>query len=434
MNTFREVNVSVAPATAQADALRAAMVDEMRERGDIRTDEMAAAFHAVPRHVFAQGEPLEAAYRSDDVVIAKRDEHGIAISSVSAPQIQAMMLEQAELRRGMRVLEIGSGGYNAALIAELVGADGEVTTVDIDPDVVDRARLCLAAAAYPQVNVVLADGEDGVPDHAPYDRVIVTAGAWDLPPAWSDQLADDGLIIVPLRMRGLTRSIVFERDGEQLVSRGYQLCGFVPMQGVGANREHLVLLHGEDVGLRVDGAHQMDPDRLHEALIGPRVERWSGVHIGGFEPFDGLELWLATAVDDFGLLAAKKTAIDSGLVASSTRMGAPTAVADGTFAYRAPARPVDPDRTRFEFGVYAHGPDAEHLVDRYVDLIRTWDRDHRHGPGARIEAYPAETPDADLTEGRVIDKKHARVLISWPQATFPDPQPGHSEYHQSEKE
>lgn len=81
-------------------------------------------------------------------MITKRDEHGIPISSVSASQIQAMMLEQARLRPGMRVLEMGSGGYNSALIAELVGDEGEVVTVDIDADVVGRARACRVAAGY----------------------------------------------------------------------------------------------------------------------------------------------------------------------------------------------------------------------------------------------------------------------------------------------
>jgi len=125
--------------------------------------------------------------------------HGVSISSVSAPWLQAMMLEQAQIRPGMRVLEVGSGGYNAALIAELVGACGEVTTVDIDSDVVDRARQCLAAAGYRQVNIVLADAEGGVPDHAPCDRVIVTAETWDIPPAWPGQLAEGGRLVVPLR-------------------------------------------------------------------------------------------------------------------------------------------------------------------------------------------------------------------------------------------
>lgn len=418
MSTLREDNVSATPATTHADALREAMVDELREQGAIRTDRVADAFRTVPRHLFAPGESLETAY-ANDVVITKKDEHGIAISSVSAPQIQAMMLEQAQLGPGMRVLEIGSGGYNAALIAELVGADGEITTVDIDPEVVDRARRCLAAAGYPQVNVVWADAEGGVPDHASYDRVIVTAGAWDIPPAWCDQLADGGWLVVPLRMRGLTRSVVFERDGGYLASRDYQLCGFVPMQGIGANRERLVFLHGDEVGLRVDGGQPVDADRLRDALFAPRVERWSGVEVGGFEPFDDLDLWLGTAVADFCLLAAQKAPIDRGLVASSARMGAPTALAGGTFAYRA-SRPVNPDRSKFELGVYAHGPDAERLADQYADLIRTWDRDHRSGPGPRIEVYPATTPDADLPDGLVIEKKHTRVVISWSRRHRPD--------------
>jgi protein-L-isoaspartate(D-aspartate) O-methyltransferase len=420
VTTPRTMNVASAHETAQAAMLREELVDKLiaqcAELNAVLSSEVEAALRTVPRHLFAPGVPLKTAY-ANDTVVTKRDEHGIAISTVSAPRIQAMMLEQAQLGPGMRVLEIGSGGYNAALIAELVGTTGEITTVDIDPEVVDRARSCLVAAGYPQVNVVLADAEGGVPDHAPYDRVIVTVGAWDVPPTWSGQLAKGGQIVVPLRMRGLTRSIVFEREGGHLVSRDYQLCGFVPMQGIGANRERLVLLHGEEVGLRVDGGQQqLDEDRLREALFAPRVEAWSEVTVGGMESFDDLDLWLCTTVAEFCLLAAKKASIDSGLVASSTRMGAPTAVAGGTFAYRAAARPVSPDRSTYEFGVYAHGPDAESLADQIVDLIRTWDRDHRRGPGPRIEAHPAGTSDAQLPDGRVIDKKHTRVVISWPPA------------------
>ena len=129
------------------------------------------------------------------------------------------MLEQAGIEPGMRVLEVGSGGYNAALIQEITGANGQVTTVDIDADITDRARGCLAAAGYGGVNVVLADAEGGVPEGAPYDRSIVTAAAWDIPPAWISRLTQRGRLIVPLRMGGLTRSIAFDRDGDGLVSR-----------------------------------------------------------------------------------------------------------------------------------------------------------------------------------------------------------------------
>jgi protein-L-isoaspartate(D-aspartate) O-methyltransferase len=412
MSTLRDGNGGATDELPHAEVLREAMVSELRESGSIGSDRVADAFRTVARHLFVPGVSLEEAY-ANDAVRTKWDENGITISSVSAPWLQAMMLEQAQFAPGMRVLEIGSGGYNAALIADLVGESGQVTTVDIDPEVTDRARSCLAAAGYQQVKVVLADAESGVPDRAPYDRIIVTAGAWDIPPAWCEQLAEGGRIVVPLRMRGLTRSIVFGHDGARLVSGGYHLCGFVPMQGAGAHSERLVLLHGEEVGLRIDGGQQqVDVNVLRDALLSPRVEAWSGVMIGGREPFDDLDLWLATAVDDFCLLAAKKASIDSGLVDHSTRMGAPTAVAGGTFAYRTRARPISPNR--YEFGVYAHGTYAESLAGHVVDLIQMWDREHRFGPGPRIEAHPAATPDAELPEGRVIDKKHTRVVISWP--------------------
>lgn len=77
-----------------------------------------------------------------------------------------------------------------------------MTTIDIDEDVVDGARQGLAAAGYDNVQMVCGDGEYGYPDHAPYDRIIVTAGAWDIPPAWTDQFARDGRIVVPLRCGG----------------------------------------------------------------------------------------------------------------------------------------------------------------------------------------------------------------------------------------
>ncbi|MGH3889664.1 MAG: methyltransferase domain-containing protein [Pseudonocardiaceae bacterium] len=165
--------------SARAAQLRGRLTDELVAAGTIVSKEVEVAFRTVPRHLFAPGATLEESYAQDTVRV-KRDEHGIAISMVSAPRIQAMMLEQAGLRPGMRVLEIGSGGYHAALLAELVGADGEVTTVDIDPEVTDRARSCLTEAGYSRVNVVLADAEGGVAAHAPFDRIIVTVGAWDI--------------------------------------------------------------------------------------------------------------------------------------------------------------------------------------------------------------------------------------------------------------
>ncbi|MFC5721400.1 methyltransferase, FxLD system [Streptomyces gamaensis] len=399
--------------TATADSLRSALVAKLRQQSAIRTDRVAEAFLAVPRHVFAPEVPLEEAYALN-IVVTKRNEHGITVSSVSAPQIQAMQLEQAELRPGMHVAEIGSGGVNAALMAELVGGHGEVTTIDIDADVTDRARRFLAEAGYGRVNVVTADGEKGCAEHALYDRIVVTVGSWDVPPAWVDQLADGGRLVVPLRMRGLTRSVAFEKEDDHLVSRSAEICGFVTMQGAGEHQERLLLLHGKEIGLRFDDDWPADPDLLNGALETDRAESWTGVTIEPGEPFDTLQMWLATALDGFCLLTVDSK-LDTGLVAPQNKMACPAVVDGGSFAYLAVRKTGDePDRPTFEFGVHAFGPDAPTLAGTMADQIRAWDRDHRGGPGPRIWAFPVETPETGLPEGRVVTKRHVRIIISWP--------------------
>ncbi|NED81673.1 methyltransferase domain-containing protein, partial [Streptomyces sp. SID11233] len=195
---------------------------------------------------------------------------GVQTSSVSAPQIQAMMLEQAQVKPGMRVLEIGSGGLNAAYLAELVGPDGAVVTVDIDASVTDRASWLLEEHGYDQVRVLTADAAEPLPVEGA-DVVLVTAGAWDIAPAWIAQLKQGGRLVVPLRMRGLTRSIAFTRvageHGPYLESESARICGFVPMQGSTAHREDLLLVNGTpEIGLRFDDGLPSDPHRLNNAV------------------------------------------------------------------------------------------------------------------------------------------------------------------------
>jgi protein-L-isoaspartate(D-aspartate) O-methyltransferase len=119
-----------------------------------------------------------------------------ATTSVSAPALVAFMLQLLELEPGMRVLEVGAGsGYNAALLAEL-GCD--VTTVEIDPTLIQPARDRLSSLGYHGVLVLEGDGDLGVPDAAPFERIIATVGCNDLSPSWFDQLVRDGFMIVPL--------------------------------------------------------------------------------------------------------------------------------------------------------------------------------------------------------------------------------------------
>ncbi|MEU8251855.1 methyltransferase, FxLD system [Nonomuraea sp. NPDC048916] len=394
----------------EAAIVRAAMVRELRDQRAIRSESLAAAFTSVPRHLFTPGEPLKVAYAVDATPIVKTDGNGLTLSSVSAPHLQATMLEAAAVEPGMRVLEVGSGGYNAALLAELVGDNGRVTTVDIDPDIVERAGTFLHEAGYDHVHVVLADAEQGVPMAAPFDRIIVTAGSWDIPPAWIEQLADDGRIVVPLRLKGTTRWIAFGRDsGGGLVSRSYGLCVFVPFQGAGSHTERTVTI---DVGvvLRLDDEDlKVDAEALRRALHLPRIERWSGAV---FDMPDELALFLLTNAPNMALLYSGQEAVDQELLASSTLKGVPVLLDGDSFAYRA-ARENDDMSSGYESGVYAHGPAAENVATRYVELLRQWADKYCWRGAASIQYIPKPATPPAPSAG-VIAKRHGTVVITWP--------------------
>jgi len=400
----------------RAAELRNRLTDELIAAGHISSAAVEAAFRAVPRHLFAPGVPIEAAY-ARDIVVVKRDEHGALMSTISAPEIQALQLEQAGIRPGMRVLEIGSGGCNAALIAELTGPDGHVTTMDIDPDVADRARACLDAAGYPQVRVALGDAEDGLADGAPYDRILVTVGAWDIPPSWTRQLAEDGRIVVPLRTKGLTMSLALEREGDHLISRSQQICGFVKMQGAGAHDGHRWPLGDHKVSLAFDDGNLDDPRKLDGVLTTAPAAAWSGVTARRGELLAGLLLWLMTTLPGFCTLVVDASDGDPGLAVEPGGRWFPFATVDGdSFAYLS-FRPAGEDVV--ELGAHGYGPHAKRTAEAIAEQIRVWDRDHRNGPGPTYTIWPIGTPDEALPAGAVIDKRHTRVTVSWPHAAQP---------------
>jgi protein-L-isoaspartate(D-aspartate) O-methyltransferase len=110
-----------------------------------------------------------------------------------------------------------------------------VTTVDVDPEAIARARECLDLAGYDDVRTTCSDGEYGAPGHGPFDRIIIAAQAWDIPPAWTEQLAPGGRLVTPLLTQGVSRSWALDREDGHLVSRGTGPAGFGPMRGTGRN-------------------------------------------------------------------------------------------------------------------------------------------------------------------------------------------------------
>ncbi len=394
--------------SAEAVSLRAAMVAELRSEDAIRSEAVAAAMAAVPRHLFAPEVDLRAAYAAHGTVEAKRGPDGLLLSVMSAPHLQAVMLEQAAIEPGMRVLEVGSGGYNAALIQELVGEHGQVTTVDIDADITDRARGCLRSAGYGRVDVILADAELGIPDRGPFDRIIVTAGSWDIPPAWISQLAaGQGRLVVPLRLRGLTRSVAFELDGQDLISRDYCLARFVPMRGDGAYDEQKIQLSDGVTMQTDDPGVRLDADALSRALSSPGREFWSGA---AWDLPDELELFLTASLPGVVRLHASHEAIGQGVIAQSACSGVTAVTAGDSFAYRVSRE--NETTGGYESGVIAHGPQAAPLAESFISSLRHWALHHRRRGTATFRYLPGKTGPMPAPPSSIA-KRHGLLAISW---------------------
>ena len=396
----RTIAANVAPVTDTNDArtteLRDALTDWIRSRGTFTTAAVEAAFRTVPRHLFLPGVPLETAYGRHPVV-TQRGADGDSVSSASSPNLVATMLEQLGVHPGQNVLEIGAAtGINAALLQELVTEAGTVVTIELDPVLAAGARDHLTAAGYPKVTVLAGDGALGHPAQAPYDRITVTAEAWDIPPAWWDQLAAGGRIVVPVRLHGsgLTRSIGFDlAEPGRLVSTSAVVCGFVPMRGATEHAEQIVTL-SDAVALRVDTADQPDEGRLGAVLTQPQHTVWTGIEVRHDEPAEHLDLWLLTHTDTkFGRLSVTAQARADG-VNPALRWGGATLYAQDTIAYLT-TRELNDDT--LELGVVAHGPGDAELTSTATTLLQRWAGERPAQPAITAHrtsdiGEPARTP------------------------------------------
>jgi protein-L-isoaspartate(D-aspartate) O-methyltransferase len=198
--------------------LRNAMVERIKAKGFKFGQNVEQAMLTVPRHKFAHWLSLEQAHVLGAFPLPGTTAE--TMSTISSPDAVAVMLEPLELQAGHRVLEIGAGsGYNAALIAQIVGESGHVTTVDIEDFIVQTARVNLASTGFERVEVILGDGGLGYAPRAPYDRITATVGAWEIPLEWFDQLAPHGRIAAPLHLSGDPSDheyVVLEHEGNHL--------------------------------------------------------------------------------------------------------------------------------------------------------------------------------------------------------------------------
>ena len=332
------------------------------------------------------------------------------------------------------MLEIGTGtGYNAALIAHIVGDQGSVVTIDVVPELTSRARASLAAAGYGGVTVVCGDGAAGVPDYAPYDRIIVTAGAWDLAPQWLTQLSprrpDSAADLRPGHPAGgrgaLSRP---ETTGPAGRPADAASSGWLAPPPARSRYWHSgrnpVCMPSRSTGPR------RKRSSLYEALCGPvtaAARRF--LHAASTAELADLDLWLT--LTEPGLTRLNLMGRHEGLASLGPSTGASRGLmplgglarADGSdglgVATLAPAaraagrEPIaiviegfGPGRRLNAFG----GPPGPARLSPWHEA----DRATRRAAQLELGAYPARTPLAALGDASiVIDRPNARLTVRW---------------------
>ncbi|MCW3137537.1 MAG: protein-L-isoaspartate O-methyltransferase [Methanophagales archaeon] len=200
---------------------RKRMVDRLRRQG-VSTG-VLEAMNRVKRHLFVPPELRDQAYGDYPLPIGGGQ-------TISAPHMVAMMCEYLKLEKGDKVLEIGAGsGYHAAVIAELIGTEGRVYTVERLPLLVDFSTRNLRDAGYKNVVVVSGDGTLGLPEHAPFDKICVTCAAPSVPPPLLEQLKIGGKMVIPIGRYIQELYLVEKKNGIEKQSK----CevAFVPLIG-----------------------------------------------------------------------------------------------------------------------------------------------------------------------------------------------------------
>lgn len=195
------------------------LVDHLIERGALESDRISDAVRSVPREMFVPDERADAAYSDAPLPIGDGQ-------TISAPHMVAHMTELLDPQPDDRVLEIGAGsGYQAAILAELVE---QVITVEIVEDLAEQARKHLQR--YDNVTVIHGDGSTGYEPEAPYDKIIYTAAAPEIPDAVFTQLADGGKLVAPVG--GTHQNLhVYTKDNGELRKETYYGVRFVPLTG-----------------------------------------------------------------------------------------------------------------------------------------------------------------------------------------------------------
>lgn len=189
---------------------RLEMVEQQLRRRGIRDERVLQAMAEIPRHLFVPEAWRSSAYTDGPLPIGEEQ-------TISQPYIVALMSESLQLQGAETVLEIGTGsGYQAAVLSRLAK---QVYSIEIIPQLAETARARLAALGYTNVTVIVGDGNLGWPQASPYEAIMVTAAAPQVPPALLEQLADGGCLVLPVTVNEEEQHLVRLRKRGRKVSR-----------------------------------------------------------------------------------------------------------------------------------------------------------------------------------------------------------------------
>jgi len=268
------------------------LIDVLDERGLLTEPRVRAAFAAVPRNQFLPNVPLEDVF-ADKTIPVRLDDQGNATCSATMPSMLAFMLQELDLQPGHNLLEIGTGtGYTVALMRHLLGKTGRITSLEIERDIAEHAEDNLRRANVTGYNIVVVDGAEGYAPRAQYDRIMVTAGIWDMPTPWIRQLKPDGRIVAPVWIDGLQVAAAFTLDEDgTLYSDTMTPSTFVYIRGVAAGPQVSKRIGSTSLRLIADDITQVDPIALatllsadHEAVqLSKPLNKWDYWY--GFLPY-----------------------------------------------------------------------------------------------------------------------------------------------------
>jgi protein-L-isoaspartate(D-aspartate) O-methyltransferase len=413
------------------NVLNQALVDELKSMGCIQTPRVEAAFQAVLRHRFIPETPLEEVY-SNRVILTKQDQNGQWISSSSEPAIMAIMLEQLDLEPGQKVLEIGAGtGYNAALMAHIVGETGQVVTVDIDDDIVEAAQAHLLVAGFDQVQVVCADGGYGYKDASPFDRIILTVGASEIAPAWWEQLKPEGRIVLPLMLTGAMNSVAFIKVSDHFSSISVKHCGFMPLRGDFAAMRPNEIQIGPDANLFIVSEDELliNRDTVYDLLVGESKDWAVDIEVTGGDVLNGsLWTWLVFREPQARRLVAKGDMVEQNIVPpligfDGKERSAGTVVLLDKAGLVALMRPPDQPLPLFTqdklvasdlpFALFIRQFGANDLLtQRLITEIQAWNATGRPAL-EKIRAYPRNSQYIPSKNEVVIERQWTKLIIEW---------------------